>query len=92
MLPVPAGQPQLALLPSNMTVYVPYGRGLGFSLGRCANISANASCGAVAWVEGGDGSRTDATASIAVRDTTPCDGKQVWPDPPCGLRPGSHCH
>jgi hypothetical protein len=82
MLPVPAGQPRLQLLPSSSTIYLPYGRALGFSLDRCANISANLGCGAVAWEEAADGNRTDTTASIVVKGTTPCDGKQVCGAPP----------
>jgi len=73
-LPPTPRAPTLTLLPSNGTVYLPYGQPSGFYLGPCTNGSMNASCGAVAWDVGADGNVTDLSSTIVIKDVTPCSG------------------
>ena len=78
LLPPAPRAARLELLPSAGTVFLPYGRASAFSLAPCRNGSANATCGATAWELDADGGEpADLSASIEVRDVTPCDGKAV---------------
>jgi hypothetical protein len=80
LLPPAVPQPRLVLTPSGGTVYLPYGRRSPLYLGACGNRTANATCGAVAWLDRGNGSVTDLSSSIVVQDISACaSGSAVSP-------------
>jgi hypothetical protein len=87
MLPPSTGQLQLVLLPAPGVLYLQYGLPAPFSLRPCASLTANSSCGAVAYQQAGSsgGSVRDLTPDILVQDVTPCDPSQV------GRNPGAGC-
>ena len=93
LMPSAKSRPRLTLLPSNATVYLPYGRPSPLYLGACKNATDNATCGAVAWDVAPDGNATDVTASIVVRDVSNCSasGSKVRRCAGCCLAPFWWC-